>query len=178
MATSRDVEVRFEAGRGTVLRMADLGVRPRDLSVPVPTHVHGAHVVDVVDVAMTRPLEDRSAPRGPLPVVTARGGAEPFLEALSAPFVRDTALRFGLIREPAADLAVSTCSPSSSPQVVWSGPNGEITVRAFAVHHVPVDASAHRIDAPDGSVADSGGTRLGDEEDDRVPPPPPSARLP
>ncbi len=163
MVKSDDVVLQFDAGRGTVLRMADLEVRPHELSALFLTHVHSDHVVDVADVAMTRWLEDQVAFCGPLPIVTATGTTEPFLDALFDPFAEDIALRIGHVQEHAPEIAVSTFPPSSSPQLVWSSPSGDITVKAVAVHHEPVDAVAYRIETPDGAVVISGDTRVCDE---------------
>ena len=120
MVRSGDVVLQFDAGRGTVLRMADLEVRPHELSALFLTHVHSDHVVDVADVAMTRWLEDQLAFCGPLPIVTATGTTEPFLEALFDPFAEDIAPRIGHVQGRAPEIAVPH-SPRPRPRR-WCGP--------------------------------------------------------
>jgi len=163
MVRSGDVVLQFDAGRGTVMRMAEAGVRPHDLSALFLTHVHSDHVVDVADVAMTRWLEDQLALCGPLPIVTAKGTTEPFLAGLLSSFSEDIALRIAHVQERGPEVAVSTFTPSSSPHVVWSSPDRTVTVSAVTVHHEPVDAVAYRVDTPDGAIVISGDTRVCDE---------------
>ena len=49
-----DIALQFDAGRGTVIRLEEAGASPYSLSAQFVTHVHSDHVVDLVDVAMTR----------------------------------------------------------------------------------------------------------------------------
>jgi len=163
MVRSGDVVLQFDAGRGTVLRMAEAGVRPHDLAALFLTHVHSDHVVDVADVAMTRWLEDQLALCGPLPIVTATGTTEPFLATLFDSFSEDIALRIAHVQERGPEIAISTFAPSANPQPVWSSVDGTVSVSMVAVHHEPVDAVAYRVDTPDAAVVISGDTRVCDE---------------
>ena len=54
LVRSGDVALQFDAGRGTVIRLAEAGIAPHQLSAVFLTHVHSDHVVDLADVAMTR----------------------------------------------------------------------------------------------------------------------------
>jgi ribonuclease BN (tRNA processing enzyme) len=49
-----DTALQFDAGRGTVLRLAEAGCGLHELSAVFLTHVHSDHVVDLTDVVMTR----------------------------------------------------------------------------------------------------------------------------
>lgn len=163
MVRSGDVVLQFDAGRGTVMRMAEAGVRPHDLAALFLTHVHSDHVIDVADVAMTRWLEDQLAFCGPLPIVTAKGTTEPFLAALLSSFAEDIAVRMAHVQDHPPEITVSTFTASPHPQMVWSSPDDTVTVSAVRVHHEPVDAVAYRVDTPDGAIVVSGDTRVCDE---------------
>lgn len=163
LVRSGSVALQFDAGRGTVLRLADAGVRPHELAALFLTHVHSDHVVDVADVAMTRWLEDQVAGCGPLPIVTATGSTEPFLAGLFTPFAEDIRLRIAHVQEHPPEIAVSTFDASGVARPVWSSADRTVTVSAVAVHHEPVDAVAYRVDTPDGAVVVSGDTRVCDE---------------
>lgn len=149
--------LQFDAGRATVLRLAEAGVSPADLSALFITHHHSDHMMDVADVLITRWIRGGSMP---FPVIAPVGPASRMLERTLEFWEEDIAIRQRhgrRPRPPALDLV--TFEPSNDPAIVWSG-NGLI-VRSVAVHHEPVaPAVAYRVDASDGSVTISGDTRV------------------
>ena len=48
------IALQFDAGRGTAMRLSAQQVSCRDLSAVFVTHHHSDHLVDLVDLALTR----------------------------------------------------------------------------------------------------------------------------
>ena len=159
-----ELALQFDAGRGTVLRLADAGLAPQDLTALFVTHVHSDHVVDLVDVALTRWIFQQLRPVEPLTIVAPEGPAARFVERMLDGFDDDVAARMAEVLDepPAVDLRPFPVT--TSPTTVWVSPDGEVTVAAVRVHHEPVvGAVAFRVDTPAGSVVISGDTSVYDE---------------
>lgn len=149
--------LQFDAGRATVLRLAEAGVSPADLSALFVTHHHSDHMMDVADVLITRWIRGGSMP---FPVIAPAGPAGRMLERVLEFWDEDIAIRQSHGRRAAAPaLELVTFEPTDEPTVVWN--RDGLVVRSIAVHHEPVvPAVAYRVDAPDGSVVISGDTRV------------------
>lgn len=162
-----EVALQFDAGRGTVIRLAEAGTPPHALTALLLTHVHSDHVVDLPDVAMTRWVQQQLHRTGPLTVVCPDGAAARFCRRMFEPFDDDIALRMEHVgaEHPAIDLR--TFDPSPTPVLVWSSDDGAVVVESVMVHHEPVpDAVAYRVRTPDGIVVVSGDTRVCTEVED------------
>lgn len=165
-----DVALQFDAGRATMLRLAEAGCPAHALDAVFLTHVHSDHVVDLADVAMTRWVQSTLHPAGPLVVVAAEGEAARFAARMLEPFADDIALRVAHVQPGPPQVEVRPFAASPTPQVVWRGAAsrgddvsaaGEVVVEAVAVHHEPVeDAVAYRITTPTAVVVISGDTRV------------------
>lgn len=155
-----DLLLQFDAGRGTVMRLAALDVRPGILSAVFVTHHHSDHLLSLDDLAMTRWIEWNDEP---LPVVAPEGPAARFARRCLEPWDDDLAARAhhtGRDTRPTID--VTGFDPPTEPAVVWQA--GDVTVSAVAVRHQPLEpAVAYRLDAPEGSVVISGDTRVCEE---------------
>lgn len=159
-----DVHLQFDTGRGTVLRLADAGVTPAELTAQFITHFHSDHVVDLVDVVMTRWVQRQLHKSPPLDIVVPEGPARRFVEHMLDPYVDDIHIRREHVGAEPIEMHVMPFSPTTSPSQVWSSADGLITVDAVAVHHEPVEAAvAFRVNTPDGVVVISGDTRVCDE---------------
>lgn len=159
-----EVHLQFDAGRGTVLRLADAGLSPADLTAQFVTHYHSDHVVDLVDVVITRWVMRQLHPSGPLDIVIPDGPTRRFVERMLDPYDDDILIRREHVGADPIEMNVMPFEATSSPAHVWSSVDGSITVDAVAVHHEPVeDAVAFRVNTPDGSVVISGDTRVCDE---------------
>ncbi len=155
------VALQFDAGRATVLRLAEAGVRPRDLAAVFVTHFHSDHVVGLPDLALTRWIEGRIKEVAPLTVVAPEGKAARFVERMLDAYDDDIAVRRDHVGTGPVDLDRRTFPVSPEPIEVWASDDGRVRVRAVAVHHEPVDgAVAFRVDTPDGAVVISGDTRV------------------
>ncbi len=157
----------FDAGRGTVLRLAEAGCEPWALTRAFVTHVHSDHLVDLADVAMTRWLQQLLHPCGPLAVTAADGVTARFVQHMLDPYRDDIAVRMAHVGStfPEVDLHTFAVTPVAHP--VWQDDAGMVRVDAVAVHHEPVeDAVAYRVTTPEGVVVISGDTRVCDEVED------------
>lgn len=164
LVRSGDVALQFDAGRGTVLRLADAGVSPLDLTAQFVTHYHSDHVVDLADVVMTRWVMERLRPVGALPVVTPNGPARDFVEHMLDAFVDDLHVRMEHVNASAIEREIVSFDAPTTPTEVWRSADGGVVVSAIGVRHEPVlDAVAYRIDTPDGAVVISGDTRACNE---------------
>lgn len=162
-----DVAVQFDAGRGTLIRLAELGLTPADLDALALTHVHSDHVVDVADVVMTRWIQANLHAAGPLPLVLPEGEPERFATAMLEPYADDLALRAAHAHHGEIELDLVAFAVSPEPAEVWRSAGGELLVEAVAVHHEPVpQAVAYRCTTPDAVVVISGDTRVCREVED------------
>jgi ribonuclease Z len=159
-----DVALQFDAGRATVLRLADAGVGIHELSALFVTHVHSDHLVDLADLVMTRWLQGTLHPAGPLPIVAVDGLATRFATAMLEPYADDIAVRVEHVQPAPPELDVRPFALPTAPTEVWRSADGAVVVEAVAVHHEPVhEAVAYRVTTPDGVVVVSGDTRVCDE---------------
>jgi ribonuclease Z len=156
------IDLQFDAGRATGLRLAEAGARCRDLRALFVTHHHSDHLTGLQDVLFSRWLE-MHGDFTPLPVVAPRGPSINFLEAMMVPWAGDIENRRAHTgREDRPDPEVIGFDTGPEPTVVWESEGVRVT--AVAVHHEPVSPSvAYRVDTADGAVVISGDTRVCDE---------------
>ena len=163
----RGVFLQFDAGRGTSMRLSQVGATPGDISAVFITHVHSDHVDGLADLLQMRWMQEYKRPK--IDVVCAGDAVAPGGYAMScAKLVAHTAdayIQSGEIAQrraedkerPAggpADLAsVRIFASSDEPQVVWS--RGDVRVTAIRSAHVAGHAS-YRVDTPAGSVVIGG----------------------
>lgn len=164
----RRIALQFDAGRATVLRLAEAGTPPPFVTALFLTHLHSDHLVDLADVAMTRWIQQQLHKTGPLVVVAPEGGTADFVRHMLDSFETDIEVRIEHVRPtgpPEVDLR--PFDASFEPHVVWADDRVGVTVTAVAVHHEPVpDAVAYRVDTPLGAVVVSGDTRVCREVED------------
>ncbi len=159
-----DLQLQFDAGRGTTMRLAEAGAGAVSLSALFLTHIHSDHLVDVVDVAMTRWVEQQVHPTGPLTIVCAEGRCERFVQRMFDVWDDDIRVRMEHVGADRPGVDLHTFPVPDGPTVVWTSPDGDVTVEAIAVHHEPVEeAVAYRVTTPTGVVVVSGDTRVCDE---------------
>jgi ribonuclease Z len=145
----------FDAGRGALQRLTQVGVRWQDVQGVFLTHLHSDHVVGFPDLWLTGWLivPGRSVP---LPV-WGPSGTERMMTHLAQAYDYDIRIR----------VANDRASPDGAmlrPRDVGEGPvyeRGGVRVAAFEVDHAPVKpALGYRVDYAGRSVVLSGDTRV------------------
>ncbi|MEW2354575.1 MBL fold metallo-hydrolase [Spirillospora sp. NPDC029432] len=149
-----------DAGRGTVLRLAELGLDCPEVGLLALTHHHSDHLVGVADLVLTRWVQGGFTP---LPVLAPEGPAARFARHVLDIWADDIAVRRHHTGRPALPaLDVRAFEAPAAPAVVWRSESVEVS--AVAVRHEPVEpAVAYRFDTPSGAVVISGDTRVCDE---------------
>lgn len=161
------VRLQFDAGRGTLLRLSQVGVESGQLNAVFFTHMHNDHSEGFIDLLMHRWSIFPTEPK--IDVVCSDDVASPIGFTFSCKkfiaHVADAFIHSGEIAQrvsedarrpaagPAALTSVRTFEAKNEPQVVWTAGN----VKVSAVHstHVPGHAS-YRVDTPAGSVVIGG----------------------
>lgn len=156
-----EIALLFDAGRGTVIRLAEAGVSPLALDAVFVTHAHSDHLVDLADVAMTRWILQQVRDTGPLVIVAAEGCAARFARRMLDTYDDDIAVRIAHVQAAAPRIDLRAFPAPPAPALVWRSACGQVSVEAVAVHHEPVlDAVAYRVTTPSGVVVISGDTRV------------------
>lgn len=161
------VHLQFDAGRGTNMRLSQLGVRPGQLNAMFFTHMHSDHSEGFADIMQMRWNYNSKGPE--LDVVCSVDAASPLGFILSckklALHIGDPFIESGEIAQrrsedkerlaggPAELTNVITFAPNDAPQLVWSA--GEVKVSAIRSTHIAGHAS-YRADTPVGSVVIGG----------------------
>ncbi len=159
-----DVALQFDAGRGTVLRLAEAGLTPQQLRALFVTHVHSDHVIDLADVVLTRWMFQELQPAEPLVIVAAEGPSARFVEGMLDGYSDDIAARMAEVLDDPPTFDLHPFPVTETPTVVWASHDDDVIVSAVRVRHEPVvGAVAFRVDTPAGSVVISGDTRVCEE---------------
>lgn len=169
------VRLQFDAGRGTSLRLSQIGVQPEQLSAVFFTHMHSDHVEGFIDIMQLR--WHNVGPK--LDVVCSADALSPSGHTLSckklASHIGDTLIQAGEIAQrvtedkkrapggPADITNIMTFESRDEPQTVWI--SGDVRVSAVRSTHMPGHAS-YRVDTPVGSVVIGG-----DAGNDKIAPP-------
>jgi ribonuclease Z len=144
----------IDAGRGSLQRLAQIGVAWRDIDGILLTHLHSDHVVGFPDLWLTGWLVAPGRAR-PLRVWGPPGTAA-MLSNLEEAFEFD--IRFRLSDDRAAAEGVRIASTDIEEGVVFE--RDGVTITAFEVDHAPVaPAFGFRFDYAGRSVVFSGDTR-------------------
>lgn len=175
------VQLQFDTGRGTLLRLSQVNVLSAQLNAVFFTHMHNDHSEGFADLLQHRWAIFPTAPK--VDVVCTDDVASPLGFAISCKkfvaHIADASINSGEIAQrvsedkrrseagPAALAAVKTFTPKNEPQVVWE--SGAVKVRAVRSTHIPGHAS-YRVDTPAGSVVIGG-----DAGNDTFAPPRPSS---
>jgi ribonuclease Z len=159
-----DVHLQFDVGRGTTMRLSELGVSPNDLDAVFLTHLHSDHTEGLVGLMQLRWHYTGSE-------IDLVCGADVELDgrALScrkfSEHIGDAFIQAGEIAQrrkenaarheagPAGLININEVSPSTEPVLVWE--SGDIKVSAITTTHI-AGSLAYRIDSPAGSVVIGG----------------------
>jgi ribonuclease Z len=174
------IKLQFDTGRGTTMRLSQLGVGPEQLNAVFFTHMHNDHTDDFADLVQLRWTFNAMGPK--LDVVCSADVVSPqgvtiscskFTAHIGDAFIQsgEIAQRHSEVKErtaggPADLINTITFHPTDDPQVVWS--SGEVRVSAIRSTHIAGHAS-YRVDTPAGSVV------IGGDAGNDVPAPPRSS---
>lgn len=171
------MRLQFDAGRGTLLRLSQIGVASGQMNAIFFTHMHNDHSEGFIDLLQHR---WHFFPTGPkIDVVCSDDAPSPLGFVVSCnkfvAHIGDTLIQSGEIAQrrsedrrrveggPAAMAKVIAFTPGNEPQNVWA--LGDVKVSAIRSTHIPGHAS-YRVDTPAGSVVIGG-----DAGNDKVAPP-------
>lgn len=131
---SRTTSLQFDAGRGTTMRLSQLGVSPADLDAIFFTHMHSDHTEGFAELVQLRWMFDGAKPR--LDAVGSSDAVSPHGATLSCrkfvAHVADSFIHSGEIAQrhseiasrgaggPAELINTITFTPTDEPQLVWS----------------------------------------------------------
>lgn len=161
------VKLQFDAGRGTTMRLSQLGVGTEQLQAVFFTHMHGDHTEGFADLVQSRWAFHGTGPK--IDAVCSSDAVSPqgftiscrkFVTHMSDAFLQsgEVAQRHSEVKErtaggPAELVNTITFDPTEEPQVVWE--SGDVKVSAIRSTHMPGNAS-YRVDTPAGSVVIGG----------------------
>ena len=164
------VKLQFDAGRGTTMRLSQLGVTPGQLNAVFFTHMHSDHTEGFADIIQLRwhfnsagPKIDVVCSSDTLSLLGFTISCRKFVQHVSDAFLESGEIaqrrsedKTRLAGGPADLTNVVTFEPKDDPQVVWS--SGDVRVSAIRSSHIPGHAS-YRVDTPAGSVVIGGDAR-------------------
>src|SRR5262245_26854767 len=151
------VKLQFDAGRGTNMRLSQVGVPPGQLNAVFFTHMHSDHTEGFADIMQLRWHFNSKGPK--LDAVCSSDVISPLGFTISckkfAMHIGDAFLQSGEIAQrnaedkerfiggPAELINVVTFEAKNEPQVIWS--SGDVKVSAIRSTHIPGHAS-YRVD--------------------------------
>ncbi len=176
-----EIRMQFDAGRGTTMRLSQLGVAPAQITAVFFTHMHSDHVDGFADLMQLRWHFDSKGPKVDVvctaDTVSALGftiSCQKFIAHLADSYVHsgEIAQRLSENKDrlpggPPELVHLITFEAKDQPQLVWSA--GDVKVSAIRSTHIAGHAS-YRVDTPAGSVVIGG-----DAGNDKLDPPRPSS---
>jgi ribonuclease Z len=161
------VKLQFDAGRGTTMRLSQLGVGTEQLNAVFFTHMHNDHTDGFADLVQSRWAFHGTGPKIDAicssDVVSPQGvtlSCKKFVMHIADAFIQsgEIAQRHSEVKErtaggPAELVNTITFEPKNEPQIVWS--SGDVKVSAVRSTHIAGHAS-YRVDTPAGSVVIGG----------------------
>lgn len=161
------VKLQFDAGRGTTMRLSQIGIGPEQLNAIFFTHMHSDHTDGFADLVQLRWTFNGTGPKLDAvcssDVVAPQGftiSCRKLLMHVADSFIQsgEIAQRHSEVKErtaggPADLIHAITFEPTDEPRLVWS--SGDVKVSAIRSTHIPGHVS-YRVDTPAGSVVIGG----------------------
>lgn len=149
----------FDAGRGSSIRLRQLGVRLGSIGPTFITHFHSDHTVGLPDLWMTGYIQTSYAKRSEPMLVIGPTGTKHMADTMRAAFVEDRKIR--LADEKVPELATRISARDFKANGVVFEASG-VKVTAFAVNHGPLikPAYGYRVDYAGRSVLITGDTKF------------------
>ena len=153
------LKLQFDAGRGTTMRLSQLGIGPKRLNAVFFTHMHNDHTEGFPDLVQLRWSFHGTGPK--LDAVYSSDMVSPQGFAISCSkfvaHIADAFIQSGEIAQRHSELATRTAGgpaelvntitfePNNEPQLVWS--SGEVRVKAIRSTHI-LGHLSYRVDTP------------------------------
>ena len=161
------VKLQFDAGRGTTMRLSQLGVGPEQLNAVFFTHMHNDHTEGFADLVQLRWTFNGTGPKIDAvcssDIVSPQGftvSCSKFLTHIADAFIQsgEIAERNSEVKDrtaggPAELVNTITFEPKDEPQFVWT--SVDVKVSAVRSTHIAGHVS-YRVDTPAGSVVIGG----------------------
>jgi ribonuclease Z len=161
------LNLQFDAGRGTTMRLSQLGVGTEQLNAVFFTHMHNDHTEGFADLVQSRWAFHGTGPKLDAvcssDVVAPQGftvSCRKFVTHFADAFIQsgEVAQRHSEVAArtaggPAELINAITFEPKDEAQLVWS--SGDVKVSAIRCTHMPGNV-AYRVDTPAGSVVIGG----------------------
>lgn len=159
------LKLQFDTGRGTNMRLSQIGIAPQQLHAIFLTHTHGDHTEGLADILMLRwymkgPGIDVICSNDALSILGVVHSCRQFVMHVANSFIasgevdeRRSEDKARLEGGPANLVNVITFEPKEEPREVWS--SGEVQVSAIRSTHIAGHVS-YRVDTPAGSVVIGG----------------------
>ncbi|TKW64032.1 MAG: MBL fold metallo-hydrolase [Paracoccus denitrificans] len=150
----------FDAGRGSVIRLEQIGVSPGDIDQAFLTHYHSDHINGLADLWLTSRLPPHGNRQTPFPM-TGPNGLQAIADGLISAYQNDIGIREA-DEKLAPEASQFTVTEFGEDGVVYE--KDGVRVTAFAVDHGElIDPSVgYRVDYGDHSVLLSGDTKKDD----------------
>ncbi len=159
-----DLQLQFDVGRGTTIRLSQLGLSPNDIDAVFLTHMHSDHTEGLLGLMQLRwhytggPVDLVCAADAGLNghTLSCRSFSEHIGDAfISAGEIAQRREENSLRHEdgPAGLIQLREVAKTTAPVVVWQ--SGEVSVSAITTTHIP-GSLAYRVDTPAGSVVIGG----------------------
>ncbi|KNC78058.1 hypothetical protein SARC_09492 [Sphaeroforma arctica JP610] len=157
-----DYRLQFDIGRGTSLRLSELGLAPNNIDALFLTHMHSDHTEDFTTFALGRWMLLGE----PYDVVCSEDvddiSCTDFVEHIADAFEESGEIEQRITENaarnsegPSALANVMTFETSDKAESVWKSADGTVEVTAIRTEHIGGSA-AFRIDSPAGSVVIGG----------------------
>lgn len=149
----------FDAGRGSTIRLRQLGVRLGSIGPVFLTHFHSDHTVGLPDLWMTGYIQTSYAKRSEPMVIIGPEGTKHMADTMRAAFVEDRKIRIADEKLPEVATEIDA-RDFSGDGVVFEAQGVKVT--AFAVNHGPLihPAFGYRVDYAGRSVLITGDTKF------------------
>jgi ribonuclease Z len=161
------VKLQFDAGRGTTMRLSQIGIAVEQLDAIFFTHMHSDHTDGFADIMQLRWHYNSAGPKLDVVCSADAVSAQGFTISCRklAQHVGDAFIQSGEIAQrrsedrtrlpggPAEAANVTTFEPKDEPQAVWS--RGDVKVSAIRSTHIAGHVS-YRVDTPAGGVVIGG----------------------
>ena len=172
--------LQFDVGRGTTMRLSQLGIGPERLNAAFFTHLHNDHTEGFADLVQLRWMFWGTGPK--IEAICSSDAISPLGVSLSCKkftaHIADAFIQSGEVAQRHSEIAARTAGgpadlidtitfeAKDQPQIVWT--SGDVKVSAIRSTHI-VGHVSYRADTPAGSVV------IGGDAGNDVPLPPRSS---